>query len=559
MATNEADRNRRIERTPGDTNIQKFGFDLQPWVAFVAGGLILAFIVLTLLFQPEAKAAFERMQEAIATVGGWWYILVVNVFIGVLIVFAFGQFGRLRLGGPGAQPEFSRFAWFAMLLSAGMGIGLMFWSVAEPIFHFGSPPAFSGLEGNNPPSAEMAMTVTYFHWGLHAWGIYALVALALAFFAFNRGLPLSMRSVFYPVLGERIYDGPGHAIDILAVVATLFGLATSLGFGVKQVNAGVSELIPAVPNETWVQVLFIAIITGCATLSVVSGLQGGIRRLSELNLRVAALLMVLVLLVGPTLFILNSFVQSLGQYAANLPVLSFWTESYSGTDWQHSWTVFYWGWWISWSPFVGTFIARVSMGRTVREFVLGVLIVPSLLSFLWLSVFGGSALFQELGGLVDLQAAVSEGPEVAMFRSLAGAPLDSLWGLPIAWLTSLVAIFLVVIFFVTSSDSGSLVVDHLTSGGKLDPPIPQRVFWAVLEGVVAAVLLIGGGEQGLTALQTAAITTGLPFSVVLLLMCFSLNRGLNAEYAELEASRLQGSEAPSGPQRAPSTAQAYRE
>ena len=527
------------KRTPGDSNIQKWGFDLQPHVSLIAGGVIIIFIALTLIFQAEAKEIFEGIQEWIATIGGWFYILVANIYLGVTIIFAFSKFGKIRLGGQDARPEFSTFAWFAMLLSAGMGIGLMFWSVAEPISHLREPP-FPGVEAATPEAAELAMSVTYFHWGLHAWGIYALVALALAFFAFNRGLPLSMRSVFHPLLGERIYDGPGHAIDILSVIATLFGLATSLGFGVMQVNAGVHFLIPAVPNATWVQVTFIAFITGCATLSVVAGLDNGVRILSELNLRFAAVLMLFILLVGPTLYVLNGFVQNLGQYIANFPVLSFWTESYESTDWQHSWTVFYWGWWISWSPFVGTFIARVSRGRTVREFVLGVLIVPSLLSFLWLAVFGDAAIFQQLSGVTLegsslAEVVVDDGtPELAMFTMFANFPLTGL--------ISLVGIFLVTIFFVTSSDSGSLVVDNLTSGGKLDSPVPQRIFWAVLEGVVAAVLLIGGGEQGLTALQTAAITTGLPFSLILLLMCFSLNQGLNKEFADLEAAQLRAKE-----------------
>jgi choline/glycine/proline betaine transport protein len=527
------------KRTPGDSNIQKWGFDLQPHVSLIAGGVIIIFIALTLIFQAEAKEIFEGIQEWIATIGGWFYILVANIYLGVTIIFAFSKFGKIRLGGQDARPEFSTFAWFAMLLSAGMGIGLMFWSVAEPISHLMTPP-FPGVEAATPEAAELAMSVTYFHWGLHAWGIYALVALALAFFAFNRGLPLSMRSVFHPLLGERIYDGPGHAIDILSVIATLFGLATSLGFGVMQVNAGVHFLIPAVPNAPWVQVTFIAFITGCATLSVVAGLDNGVRILSELNLRFAAVLMLFILLVGPTLYVLNGFVQNLGQYIANFPVLSFWTESYERTDWQHSWTVFYWGWWISWSPFVGTFIARVSRGRTVRQFVLGVLIVPSLLSFLWLAVFGDAAIFQQLSGVTLegsslAEVVVDDGtPELAMFTMFANFPLTGL--------ISLVGIFLVTIFFVTSSDSGSLVVDNLTSGGKLDSPVPQRIFWAVLEGVVAAVLLIGGGEQGLTALQTAAITTGLPFSLILLLMCFSLNQGLNKEFADLEATQLRAKE-----------------
>ncbi|WP_084639558.1 BCCT family transporter [Geitlerinema sp. PCC 9228] len=523
-------------RYPGDTNFQKWGFDLHPQVAPISGGLVILFIVLTLANKEKASQVFDATLNGIATYGGWFYILAANIFLGLILYFAFSKFGRIRLGGPDAQPEFSTFAWFAMLLSAGMGIGLMFWSVGEPMFHFTSPPTLFGSEGSTAKAGETAMTVTFFHWGLHPWGLYALVGLGLAFFAFNRGLPLTMRSLFHPLLGERIYEWPGHVIDILAVVADLFGLATSLGLGVSQVAAGLGFLIPGMPSGTVAQVVLIAVITSFAIVSVMVGLDGGVRRLSEWNLYLAGLFLVFVVILGPTLFIMDSFVQNLGNYVASFPVLSFWTESFgegpSDGSWQNSWTVFYWGWWISWSPFVGMFIARVSKGRTIREFVTGVLIVPSLLSFLWLSAMGGSALQLQLSNTADIAAAVQENVATAMFVMLENFPLTAF--------SSVVAILLVTIFFVTSSDSGSLVVDNLTSGGKLDSPAPQRVFWATMEGVVAAVLLLGGG---LNALQTAAITTGLPFAVVLLVMCFSLNRGLNTELNELEMAELQDMEA----------------
>lgn len=523
------------ERYPGDTNFQKWGFDLHPQVAPISGGLVLLFIVLTLVFKEQASSVFNTTLNSIATYGGWFYILAANIFLGVILIFAFSKFGRIRLGGQDAKPEFSTFAWFAMLLSAGMGIGLMFWSVGEPMFHFTSPPPIFGSEAGTPDAAETAMTLTFYHWGLHPWGLYALVGLGLAFFAFNRGLPLTMRSVFYPLLGERIYEWPGHVIDILAVVADLFGLATSLGLGVQQVAAGLSFLIPAINEGVITQVTLIAIITSFATLSVVAGLDGGVRRLSEWNLYLAATFMVFVLVLGPTLFIFDTFVQNIGNYVARFPMLSFWTESFASGEestWQNSWTVFYWGWWISWSPFVGMFIARVSRGRTIREFVMGVLIAPTLLSFLWLSTMGGAALNLQLTNAVDIAGAVQENVATAMFVMLDNFPLTAL--------SSIVGILLVTIFFVTSSDSGSLVVDNLTSGGKLDSPVPQRVFWAVMEGVVAAVLLLGGG---LTALQTAAIATGLPFAIVLLVMCYSLNRGLSQELRELEMAELREAEA----------------
>ncbi|QDZ39806.1 BCCT family transporter [Euhalothece natronophila Z-M001] len=514
--------------TPGSTNFQKWGLDLHPVVAPISAIIVLAFVVPTIIFPEQAETVFEEAQDAIASYGGWFYVLVANIFLGVIIIFAFSKFGRIRLGGQDAEPEFSTFAWFAMLLSAGMGIGLMFWSVGEPIFHFSDPPVIFGSEGGTPEAAETAMTLTFYHWGLHPWGLYALVGLGLAFFTFNRGLPLTMRSIFYPLIGERIYGIPGDIIDILAVVANLFGLATSLGLGVQQVATGIGFLFEAIPTNVTTQVILIAVITGFATLSVVAGLDGGVRRLSELNLVVAAVFMGFVIIVGPTLFIFDTLVQNLGNYIARFPMLSFWTESFEDGEggWQNAWTIFYWGWWISWSPFVGMFIARVSRGRTIREFVMGVLIIPSLLSFLWLSAMGGAALNLELNGVADMVGPIGDDVSVGMFVMLEN--------LPLVLISSLIAITLVTVFFVTSSDSGSLVVDNLTSGGKLDSPVTQRVFWAIMEGVVAAALLIGGGEEGLIALQTAAITTGLPFAFLLLVMCYSLNRGLGQELRELE-------------------------
>jgi choline/glycine/proline betaine transport protein len=521
-------------RRPGDRNVTFKGFDFHPEVFLVSGGLILLFVLFTLLFKEPATSAFGAVQAFVSGTLGWFLILSVSFFLLFTIYIAFSKLGHVRLGGPDARPEFPTFAWVAMLISAGMGIGLMFWSVAEPIYHFQDPPAMLGnIEPNTAAAAQQAMAITFFHWGLHAWGIYALVGLSLAFFAFNWGLPLTIRSVFYPLLGERIYGWPGNMIDILAVASTLFGLATSLGLGVQQVNAGLNFLF-GLTVSTPVQVGLIAIITGFATASVVSGLGNGVRRLSELNMILAGALMVFVLLVGPTLFVMGSFVQNVGYYLGSLPIMSFWTESFSGTGWQSSWTVFYWGWWISWSPFVGIFIARISRGRTVRQFILGVLVLPSMLTFLWMSVFGGTALSMELGELSGvISGAVSEDVATALFVMLQQLPLTGI--------TSFLGIVLVVVFFVTSSDSGSLVVDSLTSGGKLESPVPQRVFWAVTEGVVAAALLLGGG---LSALQTASITTGLPFAVVLLIMCYSIYKGLSYEHDVVnEGRKLRDAEA----------------
>ena len=505
------------DREPGDTNITKWGFDLHPHVTFWTAGLLLAFVGFTLAFPARAESAFDAVLQGVNDGFGWFYILAANLFVAAAAWFAFSRFGKIRIGGPTAKPEFTRTAWFAMLLSAGMGIGLMFWSVAEPIFHLGDPAPLFGVEANTAEAGKAALATTYFHWGMHPWAIYALVALALAFFAYNRGLPLTFRSIFYPLLGEKIYGPWGNAIDILTVLATLFGLATSLGFGVGQAASGLNYLF-GWSDGTEFQVLLIAGITALAAISVMAGLDGGVKRLSQLNMGLAGLFLVFLLVVGPALFIMSAFVQSLGFYVDALPELAFWNEAFTGTEWQGSWTVFYWGWWISWSPFVGMFIARVSKGRTVRELILGVVVVPSLLSFLWMSVFGGTALKLQLDGVRDVAAAVNDNVATAMFDMLAAFPL--------AEVTSLAGVLLVISFFVTSSDSGSLVVDHLTSGGKLDSPRPQRVFWATMEGLLAAVLLIGGG---LTALQTASVATGLPFAVVLLVLCWSLQRAFHEE------------------------------
>ena len=504
-------------KEPGDDNWVGYGFDLHPHVTFASVAVLAIFIILTLMFKDQAAQLTETALGWISSTFGWFFILGANIFIIAALVFAFGPLGTIRIGGKNAMPEFSRLAWFAMLLSAGMGIGLMFWSVGEPMFHYISPsPMFSGIEGETPDAAQAAMAVTFFHWGLHPWAIYAIVGLGLAFFAYNRGLPLTIRSIFHPVLGDRIYGFWGNLIDVLSVLATLIGLATSLGLGASQVNAGLNYLF-GITISPMVQIILITVITAFATMSVVAGLDSGVKRLSELNMGLAGLFMLFVLIVGPTVYILSGFTQSLGFYLKNLPELSLWTETFRDTNWQGSWTVFYWAWWISWSPFVGMFIARVSKGRTVREFILGVMIVPTLLSFIWMSVFGGSALSLQSSG-TDLAAAVNSNVATAMFEMMKSFPMTPV--------LSFAAIILVVVFFVTSSDSGSLVVDHLTSGGKLDSPVPQRVFWAVMEGIVAAVLLLGGG---LKTLQTASITTGLPFTLLLLFIVYALYKGLSQE------------------------------
>ena len=514
------------KKDPGENNWVGMGFDIHPQVTFVSTFFLVAFILLTVMFREQANEIFSATLSFVTNTFGWFLILATNVFILAAFFFAFSRFGTIRIGGNDAKPEFSTASWYAMLLSAGMGIGLMFWSVGEPMFHYSSPsPMFSGVVGGTPEAAQAAMGITFFHWGIHPWAIYAIVALGLAFFAYNRGLPLTIRSIFYPILGDRIHGFWGNLIDVLSVLATMMGLATSLGLGVKQVNAGLNFLF-GVQISLSTQVILIAVITGLAMLSVMSGLDGGVKRLSQFNMGLAALLMLFLLIVGPTVYILGGFTQNLGYYLTKLPELSLWTETFLSSNWQGSWTVFYWAWWISWSPFVGMFIARISKGRTVREFVLGVMLLPTLLSFIWMSVFGGAAIYLQSSGTADIVTAVNDDVSTALFVMLENFPLTNI--------LSFVGIILVTVFFITSSDSGSLVVDHLTSGGKLDSPVPQRVFWTVMEGVVAAVLLIGGG---LTTLQTAAVSTGLLFAVVLLFIVYALYIGFSQELYVEDAVR----------------------
>ncbi|WP_462281669.1 BCCT family transporter [Salinivirga cyanobacteriivorans] len=493
-------------------------FDVDGPVFWPAAVLIILFIAVTLIIGKPMEKIFSSVQDNISDFGGWFFVLSVNFFLFFVFFIAFSKFGKIRLGGDRAKPEFSLGAWFAMLFSAGMGIGILFWSVGEPMNHFMSPPQG---EAGTVEAARLSMETTFLHWGLHAWGIYALVGMALAFFTFNKKLPLTISSVFYPLLGEKVHGPWGKVINVLAVVATLFGLATSLGMGVQQVSAGLAHLFD-LPDTVTSQVILITLITFAATGSVIAGLSGGVKRLSQLNMYLGALFLLFMLLVGPSLFIFDSFVQNLGAYVQNFFELSSWTETYQQSDWQNGWTVFYWAWWISWSPFVGMFIARISRGRTLKEFVLGVLIVPTLLTFFWLSTFGGSAMYLEINAMADIAGAVSENVATSLYVLLEQFPLSLI--------TSSVGVILVTSFFVTSSDSGSLVVDSLTAGGKLDAPVPQRIFWALTEGAVAAVLLIGGG---LGALQTAAISTGLPFAVLLIILAFSLLKGLKMEYSNM--------------------------
>jgi len=503
-------------------NISKWGFDFHPQVSIISGLLILFFIGFTLKDPANANRVLGNLKGNITDNWNWFFIMSANIFLIFPIYLMFSKLGEVRLGGPKAKPEYTNFAWYSMLISAGMGIGLMFWSVGEPLFHaIQKPPIIDG------DHIGEALGVTFYHWGLHPWGIYALVALSLAFFAYNRGLPLSLRSVFYPIFKDKVFGWVGDIIDITAVISCLFGLATSLGFGAQQINAGLNFLF-GVPQSPLIQVTIIVVITFIATISVVSGIGNGVRILSELNMKVAAVFLILIIVLGPSLYIVRSFNNGLGFYLNNLITISLFTEN--GNKWQGSWTIFYWAWWISWSPFVGMFIARISKGRTVKEFILAILVVPTLLSFIWMSAFGGTALFENSIDGGALFSAVNANVATSLFAMIQSLDISSTFKM----ILSVIGTFLVISFFVTSSDSGSLVVDNLTSGGKMDSPVPQRIFWAVMEGAIAVALLISGGSEALNALQTGVILSGLPFTVMLLAMTYSLHVGLRTDLKKLK-------------------------
>lgn len=494
-------------------------FDIYAPVFYPAAFIILTTIGISFFYSDSIIETFTLFQTKASVNAGWFFIFSVNVFVIAALSIAFSKMGEIRLGGKNAKPDFSTFSWFSMLFSAGIGIGLLFYGVAEPIYHYtNSPlPVQNGIE-----QARQAMLFTFLHWGVHGWGPYVIIALALAFFTFNRDLPLTIRSLFYPLIKEKIYGPIGSLIDILAVVSTLFGLATTLGLGVQQVGAGLDHLFD-IPNTVNTQIILITAITLAATTSVVLGLDKGVRFLSVFNMRLTLIFLVVMLFLGPTVFLLDGFIENLGEYLNSIIRVGTYAETFSDGTWQHDWTIFYWAWWISWSPFVGMFIARVSRGRTVREFILGVLMVPSMLIFFWMTVFGGTAIFLESNGIGQIATAVNADLSTALFVMLEEFPLSSV--------TSFIGILLVTIFFVTSSDSGSLVIDSITSGGKLDAPVGQRVFWALTEGAVAAALLFAGG---LKALQSVVISAGLPFAIVILLVIFSLRKALKEELNEMK-------------------------
>lgn len=484
---------------------------------FLASIAVIVFAIAgTLIFQEQADYYFATAQSFVSAHGGWVYTLAANLFIIFCLYMAFGKYGSIRLGGEGARPEFSLTAWFAMLFSAGIGNGLVLFSIADPVRDFLNPPR---LAGANPTLiAQEAINFSFLHHGIHGWAIYSVVGLSLAYFTYNRKMPLTLRSAFYPLLGNRIYGWIGDVIDIMAVLTTLFGLATTIGFGVGQINAGFTHVF-GIPSSLFYQVIIITAVTLAATLSAFSGLNKGVKILSILNVRVALIIFILVLILGPTTFILSSYIQNIGSYLTNFVEMSTWTESLQDTEWQKIRTIMYWGWWISWSPFVGTFIARISRGRTIKEFMLCVLILPALVTFLWFSAFGGTTMKDILAGDTALINAVNDDISTALYVFFDKFPL--------AMVLKVLGLILICSFIITSADSGALVVDSITSGGKLKTPAFQRVIWAVATGVIAAVLMYGGG---LNALQTAVTISGLPFAILLVMMCFSLLSGLQEDY-----------------------------
>ncbi|TMV13072.1 BCCT family transporter [Arenibacterium halophilum] len=513
-----------------DGQVGPFGFDIHNPVFLISGLSIVAFVAYALVAPGQAAEFFGWLRPALTSTFDWFFLWSANIFVLFCLFLIVSPWGSVRLGGSEAVPDYGYVGWFAMLFAAGMGIGLMFFGVLEPVYHMAiseplgvpSPIAEDGsiIAANVDAAHKMGLAATSYHWALHPWAIYAVVALALALFTYNKGLPLTIRSAFYPIFGERVWGWVGHVIDTLAVFATLFGLATSLGFGAQQANAGLN-FVYGIPNSLTVQVILILAITGVATISVIRGLDGGVKILSEINMGLAALLLLFVLFAAGAGTILSEFFNGLVTYAKTVIPLSN-PHGREDTGYMQGWTAFYWAWWISWSPFVGMFIARVSRGRTVREFIICVLIIPSLVCLLWMAVFGGAAIQDVLTSpetsQVKAQVIDAYSPELSLFAMLAS--------LPLAGITSTIGVILVIVFFVTSSDSGSLVIDTITAGGKVDAPLPQRVFWCTFEGLVAIALLIGGG---LGALQAMVISTGLPFTVILLMICYAILRGLMSE------------------------------
>jgi len=496
---------------------RQLGLQTIPGVFFTSAGVAALFVVLAVPFDAVVADSFGLLTGWVARNLGWFYILSVTSLLVFLLGLAVSRYGSIRLGADDSRPDYSNLTWFTMLFAAGIGTILMFWGVAEPVSHFANPP-FDGVQPGSGKAASDAMTIALYHFGLHTWTIFAMPGLAIGYFAYRHNLPMRISSLFYPILGERAFGPWGWAVDVIAVLGTLFGVATSLGLGALQLNSGLGYLFGLATTGP-VQVVLIAIITGIAATSVALGLDKGVRRLSQLNIVLAMALLAFVLMVGPTVFIAEGMVQSMGDYADALPWLAFWTETFKQTDWQRQWTLFYWAWTISWAPYVGIFIARISRGRTIREFVAGVLFAPTAFTLVWFGIFGLAAIQVEMNGQVALAEQVQQDPSVAIFAFLEAFPL--------ADLASALSVVIIVIFFTTSSDSASLVIDMLTRRDDQPSLVRQRIFWAAAQGIIAATLLLAGG---LDALQNVITSLGLPFCILLIFMAVALFRALRADY-----------------------------
>lgn len=504
---------------------RRLGLQTIPGVFFTSAGIAALFVALAVPFDEAVASSFGLLTGWVARNLGWFYILAVSALLVFLLGLAVSRYGNIRLGADDSRPDYSNLTWFTMLFAAGIGTILMFWGVAEPISHFSNPP-FDGVQPGSEQAASDAMTIALYHFGLHTWTIFALPGLAIGYFAYRHNLPMRISSLFYPILGDRMFGPWGWAVDVIAVLGTLFGVATSLGLGTLQLNSGLNYLF-GTPSSGLVQVVLIAIITSIAATSVALGLDKGVRRLSQLNILLAMALLVFVFVAGPTVFIAEGMVQSVGDYLDALPWLAFWTETYKETDWQRQWTLFYWAWTISWAPYVGIFIARISRGRTIREFVAGVLFAPTFFTLVWFGIFGLSAINVEMSGEIALAEQVRQDPSVAIFAFLEA--------LPFSGVASALSVVIIVVFFTTSSDSASLVIDMLTRRDDQPSLVRQRIFWAVAQGVIAATLLLAGG---LDALQNVITSLGLPFCILLIFMAVALFRALRADYRGYSMNEL---------------------
>lgn len=479
--------------------------------------LVVAIIVFAAVRPEQFDQLSSTVYEGIIDHFGWGYTVAPFVFLVFSLVLAFSKYGKVKLGKQHEKPQYSYFAWFSMLFAAGMGIGLIFWGVSEPLIHYANPP--SGIAGSSSDSARFAMRYSFFHWGLQPWAIYIVVSLSIAYFCFRRGMPPLISSALYPILGERIYGVIGYLVDVLAVVAVVFGIATSLGLGTMQISSGLAFVFPAIPDALQTWLVIIVVVTGLYMISALRGLDRGIQVLSRANILLAGLLLLCMLLIGPTTFILNILISTTGDYFSSLLSMSLSSNPFEGYEWTKQWTLFFWATWISWSPFVGLFVASISRGRTIREFVLGALLVPSLLTFIWFAVFGGAAFELEIHRGLEIATATADHVSTGLFNVLTHFPFS--------WALTGIALILLIVFFITSADSSTLVLAMLTSKGDLRPSAQRKIIWGILQSTVAAILLAIGG---LYALRNMAISSALPFTIVMLFLCYSLWKGLSYEY-----------------------------